>query len=79
MCFLRSVGEACFTTESLQPRLINAWFDKIKSRVASVSLNHGFQSMIAGSGVVLASDWGPLIVLSLAGDQTPGGELSLSP
>ena len=27
--FLRSVGEACFTTESLQPRLINAWFDKI--------------------------------------------------
>jgi len=22
----KSVGEACFTTESLQPRLINAWF-----------------------------------------------------
>ena len=41
--FLRSVGEACFTTESLQPRLINAWFEtKLFGKSGLLELNQGF-------------------------------------
>ena len=83
----RSVGEACFTTASLQPRLINAWLDNKSlldlrlTKTRHTTKNYDFQLptmySFSGSGAALAFAWDQLIGHRKDGDQIPGGKFDI--